>query len=212
MRTPTGPAASYVGDNVTPMARTDDEFYSVGDLGWMDEEGFLYMADRRVDMIVTGAANVFPAEVESALSEHPQIADVVVIGLRDPEWGRRVHAIVQPKDLANPPDEADIIAFAKARLASVQGSENRRVRRIPPPQRGHEIEPGSPRAGAGRARAGRRVPRGRHGLSRPHTSEAVIRAWLEGRYSVLLADRGALALDLRVVIGHGRRREGHVNA
>ena len=118
MRTPTGPAASYVGDNVTPMARTDDEFYSVGDLGWMDEEGFLYMADRRVDMIVTGAANVFPAEVESALSEHPQIADVVVIGLRDPEWGRRVHAIVQPKDLANPPDVADIIGFAKARLAS----------------------------------------------------------------------------------------------
>jgi bile acid-coenzyme A ligase len=103
---------------VTPMARTDDEFYSVGDLGWMDEEGFLYMADRRVDMIVTGAANVFPAEVESALSEHPQIADVVVVGLRDPEWGRRVHAIVQPKDLANPPEVDDVIAFAKARLAS----------------------------------------------------------------------------------------------
>jgi bile acid-coenzyme A ligase len=107
-----------VGDNVTPMARTDDEFYSVGDLGWMDEDGYLYMADRRVDMIVTGAANVFPAEVESALSEHPQIADVVVIGLRDPEWGRRVHAIVAPVDLANPPDVDDVINFAKARLAS----------------------------------------------------------------------------------------------
>jgi bile acid-coenzyme A ligase len=76
------------------------------------------MADRRVDMIVTGAANVFPAPVESALSEHPQIADVVVIGLRDPEWGRRVHAIVQPKDLADPPAVDEVIAFAKARLAS----------------------------------------------------------------------------------------------
>jgi bile acid-coenzyme A ligase len=116
--TPTGPAASYVGDNVTPMTRTDDGFVTVGDLGWLDEGGYLYMADRRVDMIVTGAANVFPAEVEAALSEHPDIVDVVVVGLRDPEWGRRVHAIVQPVDVANPPGEADIIGFAKARLAS----------------------------------------------------------------------------------------------
>jgi bile acid-coenzyme A ligase len=83
----------------------------------LDEDGFLFMADRRVDMIVTGAANVFPAEVEAALSEHPQILDVVVIGLRDPEWGRRVHAIIQPADTANPPDVADVINFAKARLA-----------------------------------------------------------------------------------------------
>jgi bile acid-coenzyme A ligase len=116
--TPTGPAASYVGDNVTPMTRTEEGFVTVGDLGWVDEEGYLYMADRRVDMIVTGAANVFPAEVEVALSEHPQILDVVVVGLRDPEWGRRVHAIVQPTDPANPPDAADIIKFAKERLAS----------------------------------------------------------------------------------------------
>lgn len=117
MRTPLGPAASYVGTNVTPMTRTEDGFVTVGDLGWLDEEGYLYLADRRVDMIVTGAANVFPAEVEAALSEHPQIADVVVIGLRDPEWGRRVHAIVQAADVGNPPDVADVIAFAKDRLA-----------------------------------------------------------------------------------------------
>ena len=71
-----------------------------------------------VDMIVTGAVNVFPAEVEAALSEHPAIADVVVVGLQDPEWGRRVHAIVQPADPAHPPRPADIIDFAKARLAA----------------------------------------------------------------------------------------------
>jgi bile acid-coenzyme A ligase len=117
MRTLTGPAASYVGDNVAPMPRTEDGFVTVGDLGWVDDEGFLYMADRRSDMIVTGAVNVYPAEVEAALSEHPDIADVVVIGLRDPEWGRRVHAIVQPADTAAPPDIDDVILFAKARLA-----------------------------------------------------------------------------------------------
>ena len=70
-----------MGDDVAPMPRTEDGFFTVGDLGWLDDEGFLYMADRRSDMIVTGAVNVFPAEVEAALSEHPDIVDVVVIGL-----------------------------------------------------------------------------------------------------------------------------------
>ena len=97
---------------------TDDGFVTVGDLGLVDDEGYLYVADRRVDMIVTGGVNVFPAEVEAALSEHPAIADVVVIGLRDPEWGRRVHAIVQAADPAVPRVTAEIIDFAKARLAA----------------------------------------------------------------------------------------------
>lgn len=68
-------------------------------------------------MIVSGGANVFPAEVEAALSEHPGIADVVVIGLPDPEWGRRVHAIVEP---AGPGalSEEDVRIFAKERLAA----------------------------------------------------------------------------------------------
>jgi bile acid-coenzyme A ligase len=117
MRTPTGPAAYYVGDDVPPMPRTDDGFVTVGDLGWLEDGGFLFLADRRTDMIVTGAVNVFPAEVESALSEHPAVADVVVIGLRDPEWGRRVHAIVQPVDADAPPDPEEVITFARDRLA-----------------------------------------------------------------------------------------------
>ncbi len=115
LRSPTGPLATYVGDDVAPMDQTDDGFASVGDLGWMDEDGYLYLVDRRVDLIVTGAANVYPAEVEAALSEHPDIVDVVVIGLRDPEWGRRVHAVVQPADPSL--DPASVIAFAKERLA-----------------------------------------------------------------------------------------------
>jgi bile acid-coenzyme A ligase len=115
LRTPTGPLADYVGRDVAPMETTDDGFTSVGDMGWLDEDGYLYMADRRVDMIVTGGANVFPAEVEAALSEHPDIADVVIVGLRDPEWGRRVHAIVQPSDAGL--DADGVIAFAKGRLA-----------------------------------------------------------------------------------------------
>jgi bile acid-coenzyme A ligase len=75
------------------------------------------VVDRRVDLIVTGGANVYPAEVEAALIDHPAIADVVVVGLRDEEWGRRVHAIVEPADHAAPPAVAEVIAYAKARLA-----------------------------------------------------------------------------------------------
>ncbi|MHB1776019.1 MAG: class I adenylate-forming enzyme family protein [Acidimicrobiales bacterium] len=117
MRIPGGPGAMYVGD-VPPMPSTPDGFYTVGDLGWLDEDGYLFMADRRTDMIVSGAANVFPAEVEAALSEHPGIEDVVVIGLRDPEWGRRVHALVVARPDADRPDAEDVIAFARQRLAA----------------------------------------------------------------------------------------------
>ena len=82
--------------------RTDDGFATVGDIGYLDEDGYLYLVDRRVDMIITGGANVFPAEVETALIDHPEIADVVVIGLKDDEWGRRVHAIVEPDGPGRP--------------------------------------------------------------------------------------------------------------
>lgn len=88
-----GVLAAYVGD-VPPLPVTDDGFATVGDLGSVDDDGYLFLADRRVDLIITGGANVFPAEVEAAVSEHPEVTDVVVIGLSDPEWGRRVHAIV----------------------------------------------------------------------------------------------------------------------
>lgn len=115
LRTPSGPLASYVGNQVSQLETTPDGFTSVGDMGWLDEDGFLFMADRRADMIVTGGVNVFPAEVEAALSEHPQIRDVVAIGLSDETWGRRVHAIVVAGD--DSLDADGVIGFAKDRLA-----------------------------------------------------------------------------------------------
>ncbi len=111
-----GPAFAYVGA-VAPK-QTPDGYTSIGDMGRLDEDGFLYIADRRSDMIVTGGANVFPAEVEAALSEHPLVHDVVVVGLPDPEWGRRVHAIVEPTDIADPPTVADLDAHTRARVAA----------------------------------------------------------------------------------------------
>jgi bile acid-coenzyme A ligase len=117
LRSPNGLGAFYVGRDVAPIPVTEDGFATVGDLGWLDDDGFVYLADRRSDMIVTGGVNVFPAEVESALSEHPELADVVVIGLSDPEWGKRVHAIVVATDQRHPPTVDSIVEFAKSRLA-----------------------------------------------------------------------------------------------
>jgi bile acid-coenzyme A ligase len=99
------------------MRTTEDGFATAGDMGYLDEDGWLYLVDRRADMIITGGANVFPAEVEAALIDHPGIADVVVIGLRDPEWGRRVHAVIEPADPAVPPSASEVIGYAKSRLA-----------------------------------------------------------------------------------------------
>jgi bile acid-coenzyme A ligase len=117
MRSPSSGGSTYLGD-VPQLPTTADGFRTVGDMGYLEPDGFLHLVDRRVDLIITGGANVFPAEVEKALIDHPGVADVVVVGLRDPEWGRRVHAIIEPADHAAPPEPADVIAFAKTRLAA----------------------------------------------------------------------------------------------
>jgi bile acid-coenzyme A ligase len=117
LRQPHGVLSEYVGE-VAPIPVDAEGFATVGDLGRLDADGYLYLADRRVDMIVSGGANVFPAEVESALSEHPAVGDVVVIGLPDEEWGRRVHAVVQPADPSAPPPVDDLTAWCKSRLSS----------------------------------------------------------------------------------------------
>lgn len=115
MRTPGYDGALYLGE-IPQIPMTPDGFGSYGDMGHLDEDGYLFLADRRVDLIVTGGANVFPAEVEAALIDHPKIADVVVVGLNDPEWGRRVHAILEPADPADPPTFEEVTAYVKSRL------------------------------------------------------------------------------------------------
>ncbi len=107
--------STYLGAG-SQMPTTEDGYCSVGDLGYLDADAFLYLVDRRVDLIITGGANVYPAEVETALMEHPKVADVVVIGLKDEEWGRRVHAIIQAADQTDPPTFEEIRAYTKARL------------------------------------------------------------------------------------------------
>ena len=110
------PTYRYLGS--PPASTTGDGFVSVGDLGYVDADGFLYIADRRTDLIITGGENVFPAEVEAALAEHAAVADAVVIGLPDPEWGRTVHAVVVPRELDNPPSTSDLDRHCRTLLAA----------------------------------------------------------------------------------------------
>lgn len=89
---------------------------SIGDLGRIDPDGYVYLSDRRSDLIVCGGANIYPAEVEAALGEHPSVAASAVVGLRDDELGQRVHAVVQVVD-GTAFDEEAVRSFLGERLA-----------------------------------------------------------------------------------------------
>jgi acyl-CoA synthetase (AMP-forming)/AMP-acid ligase II len=92
------------------------EWMSVGDVAWMDDEGFVYICDRKRDMIISGGVNIYPAEIEDALHRHPAVEDAAVFGVPDPDWGERVHAAVQLRPgRAVMPDE--LMEFCRAHLA-----------------------------------------------------------------------------------------------
>jgi bile acid-coenzyme A ligase len=98
---------------------------SIGDMGWMDEEGYLYLADRRTDLILRGGANIYPAEVEAALDAHPDVGSSVAIGLPDAEMGQRVHAIVQLKaEAAERLNVVDLHRFLTERIARYKVPES----------------------------------------------------------------------------------------
>ena len=93
-----------------------DGWFSAGDLGEMDEEGYLYIVDRKKDMIISGGVNIYPIEIEDCLLHHPAVADAAVIGVPDDKWGEAVMAIIQLKP-GEQADEKDIIDFCNDRIA-----------------------------------------------------------------------------------------------
>jgi long-chain acyl-CoA synthetase len=105
---------SYYNDPVATAAAWRGDAFSVGDVGSLDEEGYLYLTGRRTDLIITGGVNVYPAEVEAALHDLEGIDEVCVFGLDDPAWGQRVCAAV----VGSPSlDEAAVLAASRAVLA-----------------------------------------------------------------------------------------------
>ena len=102
-----GPNSTYEYIGAQPKLVAGWETY--GDLGHVDAEGYLYIADRRTDMIVSGGANIFPAEIEAALDQHPDVESSIVIGLPDADLGQRTHAIVQMKEEAREGSDAEAL-------------------------------------------------------------------------------------------------------
>jgi long-chain acyl-CoA synthetase len=92
------------------------EWHSVGDVAYVDAEGFYFICDRKRDMIISGGVNIYPAEIEDALHRHPAIEDVAVFGVPDDEWGERVHAAVQLR-AGQSLSADDLRAFARRHLA-----------------------------------------------------------------------------------------------
>ena len=88
------------------------DYCTVGDFARRDEEGYVYLVDRKSNMIISGGENVYPSEVEALLSAHPKVKDVAVIGLADGKWGERVHAVIVPHD-GKRRREAEIIDWCR---------------------------------------------------------------------------------------------------
>jgi long-chain acyl-CoA synthetase len=103
----------------TAAAHRAPKQFTVGDMGWLDAEGYLYLADRRVDMINSGGVNIYPAEIEAELIAHPAVEDVCVVGAPNEEWGQEVRAAIKlrPGRQASPELEADILSWLSARIA-----------------------------------------------------------------------------------------------
>ncbi|GAA0570281.1 acyl-CoA synthetase [Craurococcus roseus] len=103
----------------TAAAYNDRGWGTLGDLGWLDEEGYLYLSDRRADLILSGGVNLYPAEIEAALAAHPDVSEVAVVGVPHPEFGESVHAVVVPRPgaAAEAALTASLEAWCRDRLA-----------------------------------------------------------------------------------------------
>jgi acyl-CoA synthetase (AMP-forming)/AMP-acid ligase II len=108
--------------NASALNPKHPDWSSLGDVGKVDEDGFLYLTDRKAFMIISGGVNIYPQEAENVLITHPKVADVAVIGVPDEEFGESVKAIVQPMPGIVPSDElaAELLEFCRGELSKIK--------------------------------------------------------------------------------------------
>jgi long-chain acyl-CoA synthetase len=114
-----GSTFSYHKDSEKTRDALLGDMFTVGDIGYLDDEGYLYLCDRRSDMIISGGVNIYPAEIESELSCHPAVADVAVFGIPHDDWGEEIKAVVEPAAgvQAGQALSEDLLAFLAGRVA-----------------------------------------------------------------------------------------------
>ena len=108
---------TYHKNHASYQSNSRGDFHTVGDIAYWDDEGYLYICDRKTDMIISGGMNIYPAEIEAALEQHPEIYDVAVFGIPSEEWGEAVHATVVRSPGSSLTGE-QVTAFAREHLAS----------------------------------------------------------------------------------------------
>lgn len=120
-RDTSGRGIVYEGDPAkTAAAHIAPGVFTLGEIGYVDAEGYLFITDRASDMIVSGGVNIYPAEAEQVLLRHPGVADIAVLGVPNAEMGEEAKALVIPADPANPPSSAELDRFCRAELASLK--------------------------------------------------------------------------------------------
>ena len=109
----------YHKDEKKTKSNRIGKFFTVGDVGFLDEDGFLFLRDRKIDMIISGGVNIYPAEIENVLLGHPKVGDAAVFGIPHEDWGEEVKAVIEPADGVEASDElaAEILEFCSTRLA-----------------------------------------------------------------------------------------------
>ena len=107
---------SYYKDPEKTREAFRGDYMTVGDMGYFDADGFLYIVDRKTDMVISAGVNIYPAEIEEVIHEHPAVLDVAVIGVPNEEWGEELKAVVQLRPGASASAD-EIIDFCRARMA-----------------------------------------------------------------------------------------------
>jgi long-chain acyl-CoA synthetase len=109
----------YYKDKAKTEKNRIGDFFTVGDVGELDEDGWLFLRDRKIDMIISGGANIYPSEIESVLLTHPGVGDAAVFGIPHEDWGEEVKAVIEPAEgaTAGPELEREILEFCAGRLA-----------------------------------------------------------------------------------------------
>jgi long-chain acyl-CoA synthetase len=110
---------SYHKDEEKTQKNRIGKFFTVGDVGLIDEDGYLFLRDRKIDMIISGGANIYPAEIENVLLGFPKVGDVAVFGIPNDDWGEEIKAVVEPAEgaEASPELAEEILAYCRGRLA-----------------------------------------------------------------------------------------------